>query len=66
MNCEIPHDFISKHAVEFIPADAPALKSYPATSDEVTDLYLAELASARGMKLATLDTGIKHPAVELV
>ena len=32
----------------------------------MTDIYLAELASARGMKLATLDTGIKHSAVEAI
>ena len=59
-------DFISKHSVEFIPANLPALKSHPATSDEVTDLYLAELASVRGMKLATLDTGLKHAAAEVI
>jgi hypothetical protein len=45
---------------------APALKSQPVTSDQVTDLYLAELASFHGMKLATLDTGIKHSAAEII
>ena len=59
-------DFLSKHSVELIPADLPALQSRPAQSAEVTDLYLAELASARGMKLATLDTGIQHSAVEAI
>lgn len=38
----------------------------PAESDGVTDLYLADLASRKGMTLATLDTGIVHPAVEIV
>ena len=32
----------------------------------LTDLYLAELASSKGMKLATFDTAIKHPAVEVI
>jgi len=72
LNCEMAgarallEDFISKHSVEFIPADLPALKSRAATSDGVTDLDLAELAAARGMKLATLDTGIKHSAVAAI
>jgi predicted nucleic acid-binding protein len=59
-------DFLTKHSVEFIPADLPALKSRAATSNEVTDIYFAELASANGMKLATLDVRIKHSAVELI
>ena len=56
--------FIKETGTEFIPADLPALESSPETSAQVTDIYLAELASRHGMKLATLDTGIKHPAVE--
>ena len=59
-------DFVSKHTVEFVPADLPALKAKAAKSSEVTDLYLAELASSKGMKLATLDAAIRHPAVETV
>ena len=35
-------------------------------SDQVTDFYLASLAEKHGMKLATLDEHIKHPAVVLV
>ena len=35
-------------------------------SDQVTDFYLASLAEKYGMKLATLDEYIKHPAVVLV
>jgi hypothetical protein len=37
-------DFLSKHSVEFVPSDLPALKSHAARSDQVTDFYLAELA----------------------
>jgi toxin-antitoxin system PIN domain toxin len=57
-------DFLSKHAVDFVPADLPALKAKASKSSEVTDFYLAELAGSRGMKLATLDAGIKHSAIE--
>jgi len=32
----------------------------------LTDLCLAELALSKGMKLATFDTAIKHPAVEVI
>ena len=59
-------DFLSKHAVEFVSSDLPALISRASKSDEVTDLYLADLASAKGMKLATLDTGITHLSIEIV
>ena len=55
-------EFTKKNAVEFLPADIPALNSSPTTSDQVTDLYLAELAARYNMKLATLDTSINHPA----
>ena len=33
---------------------------------EVSDLYLCELAVAKGARLATLDTGIKHTAAVLI
>ena len=72
LNCDMAgarallEDFLSKHSVEFVPSDLPALKSRAARSAQVTDIYLAELASARGMKLATLDTEIKHSAVEAI
>ena len=32
----------------------------------LTDFYLANLAAKHSAKLATLDTGIKHPAVAFV
>ena len=58
--------FAEAHAVEFLPAALPVLQSLPANSDAVTDMYLAELAAANRMKLATLDGGIRHKAVELL
>jgi uncharacterized protein len=59
-------DFLSKRKVQFIPADLPALKSFPTRSDEVTDFYLAELAAKHQMRLASLDAPITHPVVELI
>lgn len=46
--------------------DLPALASHPATSDQVTDQYLAALAAQHGYKLVTLDREIQHAAVELI
>jgi predicted nucleic acid-binding protein len=60
------HSFVQKNKTAFLPADLPALTFKAHKSDEVTDYYLAELASHQGMKLATLDTGINHAAVELI
>jgi uncharacterized protein len=58
--------FLAAHQVELIPADLPALKSNARNTGEVTDGYLADLAASKGMKLATLDTGIAHAAAELM
>jgi toxin-antitoxin system PIN domain toxin len=58
--------FVKAHKVEFVPADLPAIESGAHKSEAVTDSYLAEFAARRGMKLATLDTGITHTAVEVI
>jgi uncharacterized protein len=58
--------FLSETNAARISDDLPALDSKAATSEMVTDSYLADLAEKHGFKLATLDTGIKHRAVELV
>jgi len=58
--------FLQKHGAQFVPCDLEALKSSATRSEELTDRYLAELASTKGLKLATLDTRIKHPAVEVI
>jgi toxin-antitoxin system PIN domain toxin len=58
--------FLQKHKPHFIPADLPALKSSAQKSEQVTDCYLAELAARKEAKLATLDTGIAHRAVEII
>jgi toxin-antitoxin system PIN domain toxin len=59
-------DFITQHKVECVEADLPALESQASKSEEVTDAYLAELASRRNLKLATLDRTLSHAAVELI
>jgi toxin-antitoxin system PIN domain toxin len=58
--------FLQKQKAQFVAADLPALKSNAIRSEHVTDHYLADLASNRRMKLATLDSGISHSAAELV
>ena len=50
-----------------ISCDLPLLKGAPApTSGKTTDFYLASLAEKHGMKFATLDENIKHPAAFLI
>lgn len=58
--------FLSETKATRIADDLPALESQPANSDQVTDIYLATLADRHGCKLATLDAGIRHAAVELI
>ena len=59
--------FIEKEAHGFIAADVRALAGVePPNSKNTTDYYLANLAAAHGLKLATLDQGIAHPAVEVI
>ena len=58
--------FVQKHRSAFIADDFPPLKSTAQKSQQVTDHYLADLAASKGMKLATLDEGISHKAVELI
>ena len=56
--------FLENWKPQFVNDDLPALHSKPANSDQITDFYLADIAGKNGMKLATFDTGISHPAVE--
>ena len=46
--------------------DLPALDSHPGKSEEVTDNYLADLASLHGLRLATLDENITHASVDVI
>jgi hypothetical protein len=38
----------------------------PPSSGKTTDFYLASLAAKHGMEWATLDDGVKHPALFLI
>ncbi len=46
--------------------DLAALDSHPARSEEVMDLYLADLAASHGARLGTLDQAIVHPAADII
>jgi hypothetical protein len=63
---EALEDFIALHNVIFLPDDLKALKSQAQNSEQVTDLYLADLALAHQMKLATFDRGLSHRAAEII
>ena len=58
--------FCAERKTERILDDLPALDSKPKTSEQVTDFYLADLAARHGMKLATFDEGLIHPAVQSI
>lgn len=58
--------FLEERKVARIADDLPALSSRAATSDAVTDMYLAELAKTHDMRLATFDRNLAHSAVELI
>lgn len=48
---------------DFVPCDLDPLKTVaPATGTMTTDFYLAALADHHGMKLATLESNLGHPA----
>ena len=60
-------EFLRDEAPAFIPCDRHALDSPAITSPrKTTDIYLADLATARGWHLATLDAGIAHPVADLI
>jgi len=59
-------DFCSERRVEWTSDNLSPLDSKAKTSEEVTDVYLADLAAKHGFKLGTLDAGIVHPAAELI
>lgn len=60
-------EFLRDEAPLFVPCDRRALDSVETSSPrKTTDIYLADLAAARGWKLATLDEGIAHPAADVI
>ena len=63
---ELLEKFSQERQAERVWDDLLALDSRPQTSEQVTDLYLADLAAKHGLKLATFDEQIRHGAVELI
>jgi toxin-antitoxin system PIN domain toxin len=58
--------FAQERKADRIADDLPALDSHSSKSEHVTDFYLASLAARHGLKLATFDASINHPAVEVI
>ena len=58
--------FLAERGAARISDDLPALDSSAKKSEGVTDSYLAALAEHHGLKLATFDCGIKHPAATVI
>ena len=64
---QILEQWLSAKKPTYIPCDLRLLEGAAApTGAKTTDFYLASLAEKRGMKFATLDENIKHPAVFLI
>lgn len=58
--------FARERKAERIADDLPALDSQPAKTEQVTDLYLDNLADKHGARLATFDHYIPHSAVDVI
>jgi hypothetical protein len=43
-----------------------ALKSSARKSEALADLYLGDPTASKGVRFATLNAGIRHPAVEVI
>jgi uncharacterized protein len=58
--------FAAQMKASKIADDLEALDSHPQNSEQVTDHYLADLATKHGLKLATLDGNVSHAVVEVI
>jgi predicted nucleic acid-binding protein len=63
---ELLNQFATDRRAARIAADLPALDSHPGKSEEVTDHYLADLATLHGARLATLDQNLAHSSVDVI
>ena len=63
---ELLKQFSAERNAERISDDLAPLDSAPKTSEDITDLYLADLAAKHNYRLATLDKGIIHGSVDRV
>ena len=58
--------FVKDRKADRITDDLAALDSHPMNSEEVTDMYLADLAAKHGARFGTLDRRITHAAVDVI
>jgi toxin-antitoxin system PIN domain toxin len=63
---DLLNQFATDRKAVRIAADLPALDSHPGKSEEVTDHYLADLATLHGARLATLDQNLTHSSVDVI
>jgi toxin-antitoxin system PIN domain toxin len=63
---ELLNKFATDRKAVRIADDLPVLDSHPRKSEEVTDHYLADLATQHGARLATLDQNLNHPSVDVI
>jgi toxin-antitoxin system PIN domain toxin len=63
---ELLEKFSVERRAEWIPDDLNPLRSHPKKSEEVTDVYLADLAVKHGARLATFDQSITHTFVDVI
>ena len=63
---ELLETFARERKAKRIADDLPALESHPVKTDQVTDLYLANLADRHGARLATFDQDIPHAAADVI
>ncbi len=58
--------FATDRKADRIADDLAAMDSHPRKSEEVTDMYLADLAVKHGARFGTFDQGITHPAADVI
>jgi predicted nucleic acid-binding protein len=59
--------WLARRKPQFVPCDERVLAGPKAPSGgKTTDFYLAHLAQAHGMKLATLDENVSHPSAYVI
>lgn len=58
--------FAVDRKAERIPDDLPPLESQAAKSEQITDLYLADLAAKHGARLGTFDGSLRHSVADLI
>jgi predicted nucleic acid-binding protein len=63
---DLLHRFAIDRKAVRIADDLPALDSHPGKSEEVTDHYLADLATLHGARLATFDQNLTHGSVDVI